>query len=74
MSCGGKDLKYYIENGGRNALYMSHIAVVEFVEALGTWVEEFILRRLQNASYYSTTVEVLSLFCCWEENCSPVEH
>lgn len=40
VACGGEDL---MENAGRNAMYTSHIAVVEFVEALGTWVEESLL-------------------------------
>ena len=31
----------------------SHIAVVEFMEALGTWVEEFLLKRLHQTSCYS---------------------
>ena len=34
-------------------MYTSHVAVVEFVQALGTWVEESILKRLQQASHYS---------------------
>ena len=64
-------------------MYTSHIAVVEFVEALGTWVEESLLKRLKKASYYSimadectdvTTVEELSVFCRWEEDGLPVEH
>lgn len=40
VACGGKDLKHFLENAGKNAMYTSHIAVVAFVEALGTWVEE----------------------------------
>ena len=53
------------------------------VQALGTWVEESTLKRLQRASYYSimadectdiTTVEELSVFCRWEEDGLPVEH
>ena len=83
MACGGEDLKYFLENTGRNAMYTSHIAVVEFVEVLGTWVEESLLKRLKKASYYSimadertdvTTVEELLVFCRWEEDGSPVEH
>ena len=83
VSCGGKDLKLFLENAGKNATYTSHIAVVEFLQALGTWVEESTLKRLQRASYYSimadectdiTTVEELSVFCRWEEDGLPVEH
>ena len=83
VACGGEDLKYFLENAGRNAMYTSHIAVVEFVEALGMWVEDALLKRLKKASYYSimadectdvTTVEELSIFCRWEEDGLPVEH
>ena len=83
VSCGGEDLKYFMEKTGRNAMYTSHVAVVEFVQALGTWVEESILKRLQQASHYSimadectdiTTVEEMSVFCRWEEKGIPEEH
>lgn len=47
MSCGGETLTYFMENAAKNAVYTSHVAVVEFIEALGTWVEESILKRLQ---------------------------
>ena len=49
VSCGGEDLKYFMEKTGENATYTSHIAIVKFVEALGTWVEEALLKRLQQA-------------------------
>ena len=51
-------------------MYMSCVAVVEFVEALSNWVEESVLKSLQMQSYYSimtddcmdnTTFEELSL-------------
>lgn len=83
VACGGEDLKYFLENAGRNAMYTSHIAVVEFIEALGMWVEESLLNRLKKAFYYSimanectdvTTIEELSGFCRWEEDGLPVEH
>ena len=83
VSCGGDNLKLFMENARRNAVYTSHVAVVEFVEALGTWVEESILNHLHRASYYSimadectdiSIVEELSLFCHWEENDIPKEH
>ena len=82
VSCGGEDLKYFMEKTGRNAMYTSHVAVVEFVQSLGTWVEESILKRLQHASHYSimagectdiTTVEEMSVFCRWEEKGIPEE-
>ena len=72
VSCDGEDLKYFMEKTGKNATYTSHIAVVEFVEALGTWVEEVLQKHLQQASYYSimtdeythiSTVEEMSVFC-----------
>ena len=56
--------------------------MVEFVEALGIWVEESLLKRPHNASNYSimanectdiSTVEELSIFCCWVEDGVPVE-
>ena len=83
VSCSGEDLKYLMEKTGKNATYTSHIAVVEFVEALGTWVEEALLKRLQQVSYYSImadectdilTVEEMSVFCRWEEKGIPDEH
>ena len=83
VSCGGEDLKYFMEKTGRNAMYTFHVAVVEFFQALGTWVEESILKRLQQASHYSimadectdiTTVEEMSVFCRWEEKGIPEEH
>ena len=50
--------------------------MVEFIESLGTWVEESILKRLQKAAMYSLMAdectdigngEELSVFCRWEE-------
>ena len=32
ISCGGEDLKHFLETTGRIALYTSHVAVVDFVE------------------------------------------
>ena len=83
VSCGGEDLAYFVEKTGKNATSTSHIAVVEFVEALGTWAEEALLKRLQQASYYIimadectdiSTVEEISVFCSWEEKRIPDEH
>ena len=83
VSCGGEDLRYFLKKAGKNATYTSHIAVVEFVEALGIWVEESLLKRLHNASNYSimadectdiSTVEEPSIFCRWVEDGVPVEH
>ena len=56
--------------------------MVDFIEALGTWVEESISKMLQKASIFSfmvnectdiTAVEELSVFCCREEDGTPVE-
>ena len=83
VACGGEDLKTFLETAGKNAMYTSRIAVPEFIEALGTWVEETLLKRLHQAPFYSimadectdvTTVEELSLFCQWIENGEPTEH
>ena len=65
-----------------NATYTSRTAVVDFIEALGIWVEDSILKRLQNVPFFSvmtdectdiTTIEELSIFYRWEENGVPVE-
>ena len=41
-SCGVEDLKNFLDRTGRNAVhvYTLHVAVAEFIEALGIWVEE----------------------------------
>ena len=83
ISCGGIYLKYFMEKTGINATYTSHIVVVEFVEALRTWVEEALLKRLQQASYYSimadecadiSNVDEMTVFCHWKEKGIPEEH
>jgi len=53
VSCGGEDLKRFLDSTGRNAVYTSHIAVVDFIEALGIWVEEFLLKRRCQAFCFS---------------------
>ena len=74
--CGGADLKSFLDRTGGNAVYTSHIAVVEVMEALGTWIEEFLLKHLHQASCFSimadecidvATIEEMSVFCRWEE-------
>ena len=83
VSCGAEDLKRFLERAGKNATYTSKIAVVEFVEAVGLWAEECLLKRLHQASNFSimadectdvTTIEELSIFCHWVEDGQPVEH
>ena len=39
LSCGGEDLKQFVDKAGKNAQYTSKNAVVDFVEALGMWVD-----------------------------------
>ena len=80
MLCGGADLKSFLDRTGGNAVYTSHVAVLEFIEGLGTWVEEFLLKCLHQASCFSimadectdvATIEEMSVFCHWEEEGSP---
>ena len=81
VSCGGEDLRLFIERAGRNATYTSKDAVIDFIEAIGQWVEESLLKRLHQARYFSlmadectdiSTVEELSVFCRWVEDGQPV--
>ena len=37
VRCGSQQLKQYLETAPRNATYTSRVAVVEFIELLGTW-------------------------------------
>ena len=83
VSCGGQHLQVFLESAGKNAVYTSKDSVVQFVEALGQWVEESLLKRLHQAPFYSlmadectdiTTVEELSIYCRWVEDGLPVEH
>ena len=73
----------FVDKAGKNAHYTSEDAVVDFVESHGTWVDESLLARLRNALYFSllgdegtdiTTIEELSVVCCWVENGLPIEH
>lgn len=56
--------------------------MLDFIEAMGIWVEEFILKILQKAAVYSlmadectdvSTIEEMSVYCRWEEGGIPVE-
>ena len=40
MFCGARELQFFIENTSRNAVYTSRGGKVDFIETLGTWVEE----------------------------------
>ena len=68
-----------LDRTGRNSVYTSHVAVV----ALGTWVEESLLKSLHQATCSSimadectdvATIEEMSVFCRWEEGGCPEEH
>ena len=61
MVCGGKDLKTFLESAGKNAMNTSQIAVTEFIEARGSWVEEFLLKHLHQAPFYSQNVQMFLL-------------
>jgi len=81
VSCGAEDLRRFLERAGKNASYTSQIAVVEFVEAVGLWAEESLLKRLHQASNFSimadectdvTTIEELSILFHWVEDGVPL--
>ena len=81
VSCGAEHLRKFLERTGKNASYTSKIAAVEFIEAVGLWAEESLLKRLHQASCFSlmanectdvTTVEELSISCRWVEGGVPV--
>ena len=83
MSCGGETLQTFLDRAGGNATYTSKMAVVEFVNALGTWVEESLLKWLHKAPFFSiladectdvTTIELLTICCRWVESGVPEEH
>ena len=83
VTCGGEDLKQFVDKAVENAHYTSKDAVVDFVGALGKWIDESLLARLQNARHFSlladectdiTTIEELSVVCRWVENGLPVKH
>ena len=44
VSCGGETLQTFLDRAGGNATYTSKMDVVEYVNALGTWVEESLLK------------------------------
>ena len=83
VACGGESLKTFLETAGKKAQYTSKLAVVEFFDAIGTWVEETLLKRLRQAPYYSimadectdvSIIEELSIYCHWIENGEATEH
>ena len=83
MSCGGESLQTFLDRAGGNATHSSKMAIVEFVNALGTWVEESLLKRLHKAPFFGivadectdvTTIEELTICCRWVEKGVPEEH
>ena len=80
VSCGGEPLQTFLDRAGGNATYTTNMAVIEFVNALGTWVEESLLKRLHKAPIFSimadectdvTTIEELTICCRWVESGVP---
>ena len=52
----------FLETAGKKAQYTSKVAVVEFLDAIGTWVEETLLKRLRQAPYYSIMADDARMF------------
>ena len=52
VSCGRESLQTFLDRAGGSATYTSKMAVVEFVNALGTWVEDSLLKRLHKAPFF----------------------
>ena len=84
VSFGGETLQTFLDRAGGNATSTSKMAVVEFVNALGTWVVESLLKRLHKALFFFfsivadectdvTTTEELTICCCLVESGVPDE-
>ena len=76
-------MEQFIKSARKNAQYTSKDAVVDFVVVVGTWVDEPFLARLLNIHYFSvladectdiSTIEDLSVVCCWVKNGLPLQH
>ena len=52
-SCDSEYLKAFSESSEENATYKSKDSVLGFVEALGSWVEQSLLKQVQQAHFYS---------------------
>ena len=61
VSCGSEDLKQFADRAGRNATYTSTDAVFDFIEAIGTWVDEFQLKLFHKAAFFSWQMNALIL-------------
>ena len=82
MSCGGETLQTFHDIAGRNATHSSKMPVVEFENALGTWVEESLLSGFIDTLFFTimadectdvTTIEELTICCHWVESGVPEE-
>ena len=78
VSCGGETLQTFLDRAGGNATYTSKMAVVEFVNALGTCGR--VSTQVASAPFYSimadectdvTTIEELTICCHWVESGGP---
>ena len=76
-------LQTFLDRAGGKATYTSKMAIVEFVNALGTWVEEFPLKRIYTSPFFSNmpdectgvpTIEELTNCYRWVESGVPEEH
>jgi len=67
VSCGGENLKYFIEKAGKNAAYTSKDAVIDFVETIGQWVEEKLLKRLHQVEYFSLLADECTDIVIWSD-------
>ena len=54
VSCDRETLQTFLDRAGGNAMYTSKMAAVEFVNALGTWVEESLLKLLHKAPFLAS--------------------
>jgi len=45
VSCGGENLKYFLGKAGKNATYTLKDGIIDFVETIGQWIEENLLKR-----------------------------
>ena len=49
VSCNIEDLRKFFERTGKSASYMSKLVVVEFVQEVGLWAEESLLKCFHQA-------------------------
>ena len=51
VSCRGETFQAFLDSAGGNAMYTSSMLVLEFVNAIGTWMEESLLKQLHMAPF-----------------------